>query len=109
MMSMEPFYIHMAQRRCRTSCATIRRGARSTLCGSSRSSPLLGDPVAVYTANIFALSIGVSVLIYLHLLLLTRRAAAGVGAALFFLICDFNVPLASKVSGFALMVDPRGA
>src|SRR5262249_44196826 len=37
-----------------------------------------GDPVAVYTANLYCLSLGVSVLIYLHLLLLTHRIAVGV-------------------------------
>jgi hypothetical protein len=104
MMSMEPFYIDMAQ-----------RGAVDIL----RVDPawgslyalwlrplrlLLGDPLAVYTANVYALSIGVSLLIYLHLLLTSRRVAVAAGAALFFLICDFNVPLPSKVNGFALMV-----
>jgi hypothetical protein len=104
MMSMEPFYIDKAQ-----------RAALSLLTDDPAWGPLyalwlkpfraaLGSPVAVYTANVYALSLGVSVLIYLYLLLVTGRAAAGVGAALFFLISDLNVPIASKVSEFALMV-----
>ena len=36
---------------------------------------VLNDPVAIYSANLYALSFGVSVIIYLHLVLLTRRAA----------------------------------
>lgn len=104
MMSMDPLYIQMAQ-----------HPAASILSEDPAWGPLyafwfkpllaaLGDPVAVYTANIYGLSIGISILIYLYLLLLTRRAAAGVGAALFFLISDLNVPLAGKVSDFALLV-----
>jgi len=103
MMSMEPFYIQMAQ-----------HSVPSIVSGPPAWGPLyavwlkpfvalLGDPLAVYTANLYALSIGVSGLVYLYLLLLTRRVAAAVGAALFFLISDFNVPLSSKVSAFALM------
>jgi hypothetical protein len=108
MISMEPFYIQMAQR----PVATI-------LAGDPAWGPLfalwlkpfvilLGDPLAVYTANLYALSVCVSVLIYVYLLLLTRRAAVAVGAALFFLVCDLNVPLFSKVCGFALMMALTG-
>jgi hypothetical protein len=104
MMSMDPFYIQMAQ-----------GSVSGILSGEPAWGPLyalwlkplvaaFSDPVAVYTANLYALSLGVSLLIYLHLLVLTRRAAVAVGAAFFFLISDFNVPLSSKVSGFALMV-----
>jgi hypothetical protein len=104
MMSMDPLYIRIA-----------RRPLAGILSEEPGWGPLysvwlkpmvavLADPVAVYTANIYALSLGISLLIYLHLLLATRRAAPAVGAALFFLISDFNVPLSSKVSGFALLV-----
>lgn len=65
---------------------------------------LLGDPIAAYTANLYALSLGVSVLIYAYILLLTRQAVPALAAALLFLISDFNVPLCNKVSGFAWLV-----
>lgn len=104
MLSMEPFYIEMA-----------RHPVSSILNQDPAWGPLyalwlkpmvaaLGDPVAVYTANVYALSVGVSVLIYFYLLLLSRRVGVAAGTALFFLICDLNVPLYSKVSAFALMV-----
>src|SRR5512134_544210 len=93
MMSMEPLYIRMAQ----NSVAEI-------LSWEPAWGPLYAlwlkplfamfcDPVAVYTANVYALSLGVSIVIYLHVVLLTRRAAPATGAALFFLVSDFNVPL----------------
>ena len=104
MLSMEPFYIDMAH-----------RPVSAILAGDPAWGPLyalwlkplvaaFGDPLAVYAANLYGLSLGVSILIYLYVLLLTRRAAAAVGAALFFLISDLNVPLDSKVSSFALLV-----
>ncbi len=65
---------------------------------------VLADPLRVYAANVHALSIGLSVAVYAYALLSTRRAAVATGAALFFLISDFNVPLASKVCAFALGV-----
>jgi hypothetical protein len=104
MLSMDPFYIHMA----RLPVAAILRqppawGPLYAL-WLKPFVAVLGDPVAVYAANLAALSLGLSVLIFLHLLLLTRRAAIAVGAALVFLISDANVPLASKVSGFTLLV-----
>jgi hypothetical protein len=104
MMSMEPFYIDMAQRNVTDILRVDPAWGPLYALWLKPLRALLGDPVAVYTANIFALSLGVSLFIYLHLLLATRRAAPAAGAALFFLICDFNVPLPSKVNGFALMV-----
>jgi hypothetical protein len=65
---------------------------------------MLGDPVAAYTANIYALSIAVTGLIYCYIVVLTGRAAWGVAAACLFLIADLNVPLAGKVSDFALLL-----
>jgi hypothetical protein len=104
MMSMEPYYIDMA-----------RHPVSAIVAGDPAWGPLyalwlkpfraaLGDPVAVYTANVYGLSLGVSLLVYLHLLLVTRAAAPALGAALFYLICDLNVPLPSKVNSFALLV-----
>jgi hypothetical protein len=104
MMSMDPLYIRLAQ----GSVADIL--SQDPAWGPLYSlwlKPLtvfLDDPVHVYTANIYALSLGLSIVIYLQVLLLTRRVTPAVGAALFFVVCDFNVPLSSKVSGFALLV-----
>ena len=64
----------------------------------------LGDPLAVYAANLCALSLGVSLALYTYLLLLTRRAAVAVGTALVFLISDLNVPLSNKVGAFAVLL-----
>ncbi len=65
---------------------------------------LLGDPVAVYTANVYVLSLAISLVVYAYLLLLTRQAVAALAGALLFLVSDFNVPLCNKVSGFAWLV-----
>jgi hypothetical protein len=104
MISMEPFYIQMAQRPLLNILSEDPAWGPLYAVWLKPFVAALGDPVTVYTANLYGLSVGVSVLIYLYVLLLTRRAAVGVGAALFFLVCDFNVPLSSKVSGFALMI-----
>lgn len=104
MVSMEPFYIRMA---------------RQPLVDILREPPAWGplyalwlkpfvalfdDPFAVCAANLAALSIALTTLVYLHVLQRTRRAALAVAAALLFLIADVNVPLAGKVSDFALLV-----
>jgi len=104
LLSMEPFYIEMAQQ---PVSSILRQDPAWGPLYAMWLKPLvtmLGDPLAVYIANVYCLSIGVSVMIYLYLLLLTRRAAVGAGAALVFLVCDLNVPLLSKVGAFALMV-----
>jgi hypothetical protein len=108
MMAMEPFYIQMAQRPLLSILSEDPAWGPLYAVWLKPFVALLGDPVTVYAANLYVLSVGVSVLIYVHLLLVTRRAAVGVGAALFFLVCDFNVPLSSKVSGFTLMVTLAG-
>lgn len=103
-MSMEPFYIDMAGL---PAAAIVRADPAWGPLYALWLKPfrlLLGDPIAVYTANVYALSLAVSVSIYLYVLLLTRRVAAATGTAIFFLISDLNVPLASKVCGFALLV-----
>jgi hypothetical protein len=63
-----------------------------------------GDPLAINTANVVALSLGVTLALYGYVLVLTRRAAPAVGVALAYLISDFNLPLSGKVSSFALLV-----
>jgi hypothetical protein len=108
MMSMEPLYIQMAQNSVTEILNWEPAWGPLYALWFKPLVALFGDPVAIYTANVYALSLGMSIVIYLHLLLLTRRAAPAAGAALFFLVSDFNVPLSSKVSGFALMVSLAG-
>ncbi len=104
MISMEPFYIHMAQLPLSSILSTNAAWGPLYAVWLKPFVAALGDPLVAYAANLYALSAGVSILVYLDVLLLTRRAAPAAGAALFFLICDLNVPLFNKVSGFALMV-----
>jgi hypothetical protein len=104
MMSMDPLYIRIAERSLPSILSQDPAWGPLYAVWLKPLVALFGDPISVYTANIYALSLGVSLLIYVHVLLLTGRAAPAVGAALFFLVSDFNVPLSSKVSGFALLV-----
>jgi hypothetical protein len=104
MLAMEPFYIHMAAQPAPRILAENPAWGPLYALWLKPFRALLAEPLAVYTANVQALSLAVSVAIYLHLLLLTRRAAVAAGAALFFLVCDLNVPLPSKVNGFALLI-----
>jgi hypothetical protein len=103
-MSMEPFYIDMAQRPAAAIFRTDPAWGPLYALWLRPFRALLDEPIAVYIANLYGLSFAVSILIYLYVLLLTRRAAAAVFTALFFLISDLNVPLASKVCGFAFMI-----
>lgn len=66
------------------------------------------DPITAYTANLGALSLAVSLLVYLHMLLLTRSATTAATAALLFLVSDLNAPLAGKASAFALLLVVAG-
>jgi len=104
MMSMDPFYIHMALQPVSGIIGANAAWGPLYALWLKPFVVILGDPLEVYTANVYALSIGASALVYLYLLVLTRQAAIAVGAALFFLISDCNVPLASKVSEFALLI-----
>jgi hypothetical protein len=104
MMSMEPFYIDLAGRPVSEIFRTNPAWGPFYALWLKPFRAAFTDPVTVYAANVYILSFCVSTLIYLHLLLLTRRVAIAAGAALFFLVCDFNVPLPSKVNGFALVV-----
>src|SRR5262250_3454945 len=104
MMSMEPFYIHTAELPASTIAAKDPAWGPLYALWLKPFVAALGDPLAVYTANVYGLSLAVSSAVYLYILLLTRRAALATGAALLFLISDLNVPLASKSSAFALML-----
>jgi len=103
-MSMEPFYIDMAQRA--ASDILVQDPSWGSLYALWLK-PLrawFGDPLHVYSANVHALSLGFTVAIYCYVLLLTRRVAVATGAAFFVLISDLNVPLSSKVCTFATVV-----
>jgi len=104
MMSMEPFYIHLAGLPASTIADKDPAWGPLYALWLKPFVGVFGDPLAVYTANVYGLSLAVSSAVYLYVLLLTRRAALAAGAALFFLISDLNVPLASKASAFALML-----
>lgn len=104
MLAMDPLYIQLAQR---PVAGILAEPAAWGPLYALWLKPLVaafGDPLAVYAANLRALSLAVSSAVYLHVLLVTGRAAVAVGAAVFFLVSDFNVPLPSKVSSFALLV-----
>ena len=103
MTSMDPYYIQLAARPMSTIFAEEPGFGPLYALWLKPFVALLGDPLVVFTANVAALSMGVSALLYLHVLLRTRRAAAGACAALFFLVSDFNVPLPGKVANFALL------
>jgi hypothetical protein len=103
-LEMEPFYIDMAKR------PFVEVLAQNPTWGTLYAAwlrpfrLLLDDPLRVYAANVHVLSLALSVAVYAYALLATRRAAIATGAALFFLVSDFNVPLSSKVCAFALIV-----
>lgn len=103
-LEMEPYYIDMAKR------PLVEVLAQNPTWGTLYAAwlrpfrLLLDDPLRVYAANVHVLSFGLTVAVYAYALLATRRAAIATGAALFFLVSDFNVPLASKVCAFALVV-----
>src|SRR5690349_11989610 len=108
MMAMDPYYIDMAQR---PTGAILRADPSWGPLYALFLKPFvlwLGDPLRVYFAATDALSVGASVAIYAYLLLLTRRAAPAAAAALTFMISAWNVPLDSRVSGFALLVVVAG-
>lgn len=103
-MGMDPLYIQLARRPLRE---IVRYDPAWGPLYGLWFTPLvavLGDPVAVYAANIYVLSIAITAVLFGYVLLLTRRTPPAVLAALFFMISDLNVPLAGKVSAFALLV-----
>ncbi len=104
MISMDPFYIQMARRPLSSLLSEVPAWGPLYAVWLKPFVAALGDPLAVYVANLYALSFGVSVMLYLYLLAVSRRTEVAVVAALFFVVSDFNVPLSSKVSGFALLV-----
>lgn len=64
----------------------------------------LGDPLTACLANLPALSIGTSGLLCVFLMGRTGRSDIAVGGALLWLLGSSNVPLNSRVGGFAWMV-----
>lgn len=108
MMAMDPYYIDMAQRPAGEILRTDPSWGPLYALWLKPFVALLGDPLRVYFATADVLSVGVSVAIYTYLLLLTRRAAPAAAASLLFLISPWNVPLDSRVSGFALLVVVAG-
>ena len=108
MMAMDPYYIDMAQRPAAEILRVDPAWGPLYALWLKPFVALLGDPLRVYFANVGALSVGVSVAIYAYLLLLTRRAVPAAAASLFFLVSVWNVPLDSKVSGFAVLIVVAG-
>ena len=109
MLSMEPFYIDMARRPMAQIFAEDPAWGPLYALWLKPFAALLDDPLKVYAANVYTLSLAVSTMMYVYVLVLTRRAAVAVGAALVFLIGNFNVPLYSRVSAFALLIVLAGA
>ncbi len=103
-LAMEPFYIDMAKRPVGEILAQNPTWGTLYALWLRPFRLLLGDPLRVYTANVVALSFGLSLATYAYTLLATRRAVVATGAALFLVLSDFNVPLSSKVCAFALIV-----
>ena len=104
MMAMDPYYIDMARRPVAEIVRVDPSWGPLYALWLKPFVALLGDPLRVYFANARALSVSVSVAIYAYLLLLSRRAAPAAAASLLFLTSAWNVPLDSKVSGFAVLV-----
>lgn len=103
-LEMEPFYIDMAKHPVAEVLAQNPTWGTLYALWLRPFRLLLTDPLRVYSANVLTLSVALSVAVYAYVLLATRRAAIATGAALFFLLSDFNVPLSSKVCAFALVV-----
>ena len=102
--SMEPYFIDMARR---PLAAIVGENPEWGPLYALWLKPfwlVLGDPLLVYSANVYALALATSLAIYAYLLLATGRASVAAAAALFFVVSDLNVPLSSKVCSFAAMV-----
>src|SRR5205823_13030692 len=61
------------------------------------------DPITVYLANVYAMSIVVSVSVFAAVFAASGRTGVAIGAALLFLISDVNLPLDSRVNSLALV------
>lgn len=104
MMSMDPFYITMSRQPLSRIFAQEASWGPLYAVWLRPLSLWLEDPLVVYRANVRALSLLVSVDLYLFLWLRTRRPGVAVAAAVVFVLSDVNVPLFSKVSEFAVGV-----
>jgi hypothetical protein len=107
-MSMEPFYIDLAQRPLSDILARDPAWGPLYALWLKPFRAVLADPLRIYAANVYALSLGLCVAVYFYILVLTRRAAVAGGTALFVLVSDFNVPLFSKIFAFTLIVTLAG-
>jgi len=103
MPSTDGFYIHMAQARLPELWRMDPAWGPLYALWLKAFTAWFADPLALYTANVCALSLAASVALYAYVLLLTRRSCVAIGAALLFLISDLNVPLPDKVGIFALL------
>lgn len=104
MMSMDPFYIDLAHQPLSSILSRDPAWGPLYALWLKPFVAILGDPLRVYVANVGAISLALSFAIFVHGLVVTRRAVLATALALFFLVSDFNVPLFSKVSAFALLL-----
>ncbi len=102
--SMEPYYIDMAKLPVSTIAGRDPAWGPLYALWLKPLRAILSDPLRVYAANVQLLSYVVSALVYVFVLLTTRRAAVATGIALLFLVSDLNVPIESKVCSFAVAV-----
>lgn len=103
MLTMDPFYIDMARRPLAAILAQDPSWGPLYALWLKPFVAVLHDPVTVYLANVYAMSIVVSGLLFAAVLVASGRMWVAVGAALFFLISDVNLPLDSRVNSFALV------
>jgi hypothetical protein len=103
MLTMDPFYIDMARRPLAAIFAQDPSWGPLYAVWLKPFVAVLHDPISVYLANVYAMSIVVSVLLFATVFVASGRTWVAVGAALFFLISDVNVPLDSRVNSFALV------
>jgi hypothetical protein len=102
-LTMDPFYIDMARRPLAAIFAQDPSWGPLYAVWLKPFVAVLRDPISVYLANVYAMSIVVSVLLFATVFVASGRTWVAVGAALFFLISDVNVPLDSRVNSFALV------
>src|SRR5438477_1441908 len=102
-LTMDPFYIDMARRPLAAIFVHDPSWGPLYAVWLKPFVAVLHDPISVYLANVYAMSIVVSVLLFATVFVASGRTWVAVGAALFFLISDVNVPLDSRVNSFALV------
>jgi len=103
MLTMDPFYIDMAGRPLVTILTQDPSWGPLYALWLKPFVAVFHDPITVYLANVYAMSIAVSVLLFAAVFVASGRTWVAIGAALFFLISDVNLPLDSRVNSFALV------